>query len=54
MKDMSGDFGDTLIDVTGLTLRDLDAISETSLAEALRQVLDDEPAGPVAGFQSQI
>jgi FXSXX-COOH protein len=54
MKDKSDDFGDSLIDVSQLSLRDLDEIGESSLAHALRQVLSDEPTGPVAGFQSKI
>jgi FXSXX-COOH protein len=54
MLDESGDFGEVLIDVSGLSLRDLDGISESSLAQALRHVLDDEETGPVAGFSSRI
>lgn len=54
MSDTPYDFGNALIDVTGLSLHDLETISESSLAQALRQVLDDEQAVPVAGFQSQI
>jgi FXSXX-COOH protein len=54
MPDTPNDFGDVLIDVTGLSLRDVDAMDESSLAEALRRVLDEEQTGPVAGFQSKI
>ncbi len=54
MADTPGDFGDVLIDVTGLSLRDLSAISESSLAQSLQLVLEDDRSGPVAGFQSQI
>jgi FXSXX-COOH protein len=52
MQDKPDDFGAGLIDVTGLSLHDLDAISESSLADALRQVLGDDQSEPVAGFQS--
>ena len=54
MPDVPDDLGNALIDVTGLSLRHLETISESSLAQVLRQVLDDEQAVPVAGFQSQI
>ena len=43
-----------LIDVTGLSLRELDEIPERRLADALRQVLDADDSGPVAGFNSRI
>ncbi len=49
-SDVNGD----LIDVTGLSLRDLDRIPESSLALALRQVLSSSDAGPSAGFSSRI
>lgn len=55
MRDESTDLGDVLIDVTDLSLRDLDSIGETSLLRALRHVLDSEAdTGPVAGFSSRI
>jgi FXSXX-COOH protein len=54
MPDAPDGSGTALIDVTGLTLRDLETISESSLAAALRHVLDEEQAAPVAGFQSRI
>jgi FXSXX-COOH protein len=54
MGDGTGDYGDVLIDVRGLSLRDLDTIGESSLAKALRLVLDGEDGAPVAGFQSAI
>jgi FXSXX-COOH protein len=54
MHDDREDFGDDLIDVTGVTLRDLETISNVSLAEALRLIVDDDETGPVAGFTSRI
>jgi FXSXX-COOH protein len=54
MRDEPCDVGHVLIDVTELSLRDLEAIDESALAEALRHVLDEEQPAPVAGFQSQI
>jgi FXSXX-COOH protein len=47
------EFGHPLIDVSGMSLRDLDEIGETSLAQTLRHVLDDDEIGPVAGFTSK-
>jgi FXSXX-COOH protein len=49
-SDISGD----LIDVTGLSLRDLDAVPDSSLALALRQALSGSDAAPSAGFSSRI
>lgn len=54
MPDAPDGSGTALIDVTGLSLHDLETISESSLAAALRHVLDEEQATPVAGFQSRI
>jgi FXSXX-COOH protein len=54
MRDEPSDVGDVLIDVTELSLGDLEAIDESTLAQALRHVLDEQQPAPVAGFQSQI
>ena len=54
MHDETVDFSQVLIDVTGMSLRDLDAISESRLAETLRRVLADDETGPVAGFTSRV
>ncbi|MEU3166777.1 FxSxx-COOH cyclophane-containing RiPP peptide [Streptosporangium sp. NPDC006930] len=43
-----------LIDVTGLSLTDLDHIDNPSLKRALRRILEDDSAGPAAGFTSSI
>jgi FXSXX-COOH protein len=48
------EFTGELIDVTGLTLRDLDQVEPSRLAQALRQVLEEEEIGPVARFGSRI
>jgi FXSXX-COOH protein len=44
--------GTALVDVGGLSLRDLDGIGGSAIAEALRTVLDPREAGAeaVAGF----
>ena len=42
MRDEPSDVGDVLIDVTELSLGDLEAIDESTLAQALRHVLDEQ------------
>ncbi len=54
MDGTDGDFTGDLVDVTGLSLRDLDEVPETSLALALRQVLSGSAAGSPAGFSSRL
>lgn len=54
MQDESTGFGDVLIDVSGLSLRDLNEVDETVISHALRRVLGEEDEGPVAGFSSRI
>jgi len=54
MPDTRDDFGDVLVDVTGLSLRDVDAMDESSLAEALRRVLAEAQPAAVASFTSKI
>ena len=46
--------GHALIDVSGMSLRDLDEIGESSLADALRHVLEDDEIGPAAGFTARV
>jgi FXSXX-COOH protein len=48
------DFTGDLIDVTGLSLRDLDQVPESSLALALRHVLSSGDATPSAGFSARV
>ncbi|MGC5010392.1 hypothetical protein ACLQ2R_06465 [Streptosporangium sp. DT93] len=43
-----------LVDVTGLTLADLDRIEGSAFRDALRHILDDDDMGPVAGFSSVV
>ena len=47
------EYGGGLIDVTGLSLRDLEEIDDSSLATALRR-LDQADSSPFAGFQSAL
>ncbi|MFF0310930.1 FxSxx-COOH cyclophane-containing RiPP peptide [Streptosporangium sp. NPDC004379] len=53
-EDATRDSG--LIDVSGLSLRDLDRLDETALAHALRRLMEIEErdADPVAGHQSSV
>ena len=48
------EFRSDLIDVTGLSLDDLEAVPESSLAVALREVLAANDAGTSAGFSSRL
>jgi FXSXX-COOH protein len=50
------DLGDDLIDLSGVTLRDLDQLGESILVKALRPLMEgaDSDSEPVAGFQSRI
>jgi FXSXX-COOH protein len=55
MGDQSNEyFGHILIDVSGLSLRDLDGIGDSSISHALREVLADDEIGPSAGFTSSV
>jgi FXSXX-COOH protein len=51
MREDVTDLGGELIDVSGLSLRDLDDLGETRLGAALRRLLDD-PQEPLAGFSA--
>jgi len=50
----TGEFSGDLIDVTGLSLRDLDKLPESSLILALREVLTSDRAGTSAGFSARV
>jgi FXSXX-COOH protein len=54
MHNETDDFSGGLIDVTGLSLRDLDGLPESTLAVALRNVLASDGAGPSAGFSARL
>jgi FXSXX-COOH protein len=54
MHNETDDFSSGLIDVTGLSLRDLERLPESSLAVALRDVLTSDGAGPSAGFSARL
>jgi FXSXX-COOH protein len=55
MKDASEDFGGNIIDVTGLSLRDVENLPDSSLVLALREVMTTEGVGPfVAGFSARV
>ncbi|GAA0966069.1 hypothetical protein GCM10009555_007030 [Acrocarpospora macrocephala] len=54
-KERSVEYGAGLVDVTGLSLKDLDGIApSTPLNHALRRLVEDTDSGPAAGFQSAI
>ncbi|MEU8203571.1 FxSxx-COOH cyclophane-containing RiPP peptide [Streptosporangium sp. NPDC049046] len=48
------DYRKGLIDLTGMNLADLDGIDDSALGLALREIVEDEDTGPVAGFDSFI
>lgn len=50
----TGDLSTGLIDVTGLSLEDLEALPESSLAIALREVLARDDVQTSAGFSSRL
>ena len=50
----TGEFSSDLINVTGLTLKDLETLPESSLAVALREVLAANGAVTSAGFSSRL
>jgi FXSXX-COOH protein len=59
MAGLSGppdDLRTALIDLSGLSLGDLDAVGQTALGTALRRIVarEGEPTHPVLGFQSSI
>ena len=45
-----------ILDVTGLSLSDLEEVRPSSLRRALRRIVaqDEDPAHPVVGFQASI
>ena len=49
-------FGSDLIDVTGLSLKDLQGLSETAVKRSLRRICEEmeSPQDAVAGFQSSL
>lgn len=55
MDDQSAEPGDGgLIDVSGLSLRDLKDVDDSSLAQALLRLTDQQDAETISGFQSRI
>ncbi|WP_440063713.1 FxSxx-COOH cyclophane-containing RiPP peptide [Streptosporangium sp. OZ121] len=48
------DFSKGLIDLTEMNLADLDGIGDSVLGLALREIVDEDDTGPVAGFDSFI
>jgi FXSXX-COOH protein len=55
MKDASEDFSGDLIDTSGLSLRDVEDLPDSSLVLALREVMTTEGVGPfVAGFSARV
>jgi FXSXX-COOH protein len=45
-----------ILDLTGLSLNDLEEVRPSSLRRALRRIVaqDEDPADPVVGFQASI
>jgi FXSXX-COOH protein len=55
MNDTGKDFSGDLIDVSGMSLRDVEDLPDSSLVLALREVMTTEGAGPfVAGFSARV
>lgn len=56
MSDVPGDTEDGLIDVSGLSLRDVDKLGDSSLAHELRRLLgrDDGDAETISGFTDSV
>jgi FXSXX-COOH protein len=48
------EYGGGLVDVTGLSLSDLEGIDGSRLELALRRLTEEADFGPTAGFQSAI
>lgn len=48
------EFSSDLINVTGISLKDLEELPESSLTVALREVLADRGTGTSAGFSSRL
>jgi FXSXX-COOH protein len=54
MRVDTDEFTSDLIDVTGLSLKDLETLPESSLTVALREVLAANGTGTSAGFSSRL
>jgi FXSXX-COOH protein len=56
VPDVPGDAEDGLIDLSGLSLRDLDKLGDSSLVYELRRLLDDGDGEPevIAGFNDSV
>ena len=56
MSDDPNDAQDGLVDLTGLSLRDLDELGESSLSRELRQALGANPdeTDAIAGFNNSV
>jgi hypothetical protein len=54
MQGGTSEFSGDLIDVTGLSLRDLDKLPQSSLILALREVLTSDCVGTSAGFSARV
>jgi hypothetical protein len=54
MREDADDFGGELIDVTGVSLHDVEQLPDTSLARALREVMATGDAGHYASFSAQV
>jgi len=48
------EYGGGLVDVTGLSLSDLEGLKGSKLESAMRRFVEEADSGPVAGFQSAV
>lgn len=53
MREDAKDFSGDLIDVSGVSLQDIEQLSDTSLKRALRETMVGEEVGHYASFSAQ-
>jgi hypothetical protein len=54
MHNETDDFSGDLVDIAGLSLRELERLPGSTLVVALRDVLTSDGAGPSAGFSARL
>jgi hypothetical protein len=53
MREDAKDFGGELIDVSGVSLQDIEQLQDSSLKRALRETMVGEDVGHYASFSAQ-
>ncbi|MEV5329037.1 FxSxx-COOH cyclophane-containing RiPP peptide [Nonomuraea fastidiosa] len=54
MTSKETEYGGGLVDVSGLSLTELESLPASRLTTALKRLVDEVDSGPVAGFQSAL